>query len=250
MQFDKIRNSLFSISLLASPAVFAEDDPLIFLDVFGGYSWSQDQTVEIDTTLLGSAGSFDLEDLDVHNGPSFGGRVGMWLKTHPSIGLAVDVTRFDTDIDNQVSTASNIVSATPLVGVTTGTTDIRITNVLVSFDLILRHRGERFTPYIMGGPGIMITNLDDGRLLSGAVQDHDDSGFGYKVGGGISYKISDTMHLFTEYRYIHSSTEYELINSVDLPLAAQTPPVISRVNANLDLDVDAHIVVGGLSIRF
>jgi len=153
MQFDKIRNSLFSISLLASPAVFAEDDPLIFLDVFGGYSWSQDQTVEIDTTLLGSAGSFDLEDLDVHNGPSFGGRIGMWLKTHPSIGLAVDVTRFDTDINNQVSTASNIVSATPLVGVTTGTTDIRITNVLVSFDLILRHRGERFTPYIMGGPG-------------------------------------------------------------------------------------------------
>ena len=222
----------------------------VFMDVFGGYSWSQDQTADVDTQLFGAPGSFELEDLDVHNGPSFGGRVGMWMKTHPSIGIAVDVTRFDTDIDNQVTTPTNIVSTTPLVGLTGGSTDIRITNVLVSFDLILRHRGERFTPYIMAGPGIMITNLDAGRYLSAAVQDHDDSGFGYKAGGGISYKISDTMHIFTEYRYIHSSTEYELINSVDLGLANRTPPVIARANANLDLDVDAHIVVGGLSIRF
>ena len=226
--------------------MYAADDPLIFLDVFGGYSWSQDQTAEVDTTILGAPGSFEFEDLDVHNGPAYGGRVGMWLKTHPSIGLAVDVTRFDTDIDNQVTTPTNIVSAVPLVGITGGSTDLRITNVLVSFDLILRHQGERFTPYVMGGPGIMITNLDAGRLLSNGIQDHDDSGFGFKVGGGISYKVSDTMHLFTEYRYIHSSTEYELINSVDLALL----PAISRVNANLDLDVDAHIVVGGLSIRF
>ncbi len=246
MQFYKLRNSLIAMSLLTSPMVFAEGDPLVFMDVFGGYSWGEEQTAEIDTMIFGAPGSFELEDLDVHNGPAFGGRVGMWMKTHPSIGIAVDVTRFDTDMDNQVTTPTNIVSTPVAVGITGGLTDMRVTNVLVSFDLILRHRGERWTPYIMAGPGIMITNLDAGRYLSAAVQDHDDSGFAYKAGGGISYKISDAMHIFTEYRYIHSSNEYELINSVDQGLL----PTVVRANANFDIDVDAHILVGGLSIRF
>ena len=92
----------------------------------------------------------------------------------------------------------------------------------------------------------MFANMDNGFLLSVRKQDSDDKAFGFKVGGGISYKISDNMHLFTEYRYIHSATDYDLEDSVDPVLL----PTLVRVNADVEIDVDAHLVVGGLSIRF
>jgi opacity protein-like surface antigen len=235
------------MSLLGSPAVYAEGDPLVFLDVFGGYSWGGDQDADISTTLGGAPGSFKFKSLDVHNGPAFGGRMGAWLKTHPSFGVAVDVTRFDTDIDNQVTVPTSIVSPFPLVGNVSGTSDVRVANTFVSFDLIWRYRGaEHFTPYVMAGPGILFANMDSGFLLSDQKQDDTDKTFGYKVGFGISYEISENMHLFTEYRYIHGAPEYKLNQSLDQAFVAPIGPV----NADLEIDVDVHVAVGGLSIRF
>ncbi|MFT4563665.1 MAG: opacity protein-like surface antigen [Gammaproteobacteria bacterium] len=246
MTSNKVHNILFLISLLGSPAIQAEGDPLIFLDVFGGYSWGGDQDADVKTTIAGAPGTLKWKSLDVHNGPAFGGRMGTWLKTHPNFGVAVDVTRFDTDIDNQTTTASNIVSPVPgLVGLTIGTSDIRVANTFVSFDLIWRHRGERFSPYVMAGPGILFANMDNGFLLSNAKQEDTDKTFGYKAGFGISYQITENLHLFTEYRYIHGAPEYELNQSTD-PVAGFNGPV----NADVEIDVDAHIAVGGVSFRF
>ncbi|MFT4582798.1 MAG: opacity protein-like surface antigen [Gammaproteobacteria bacterium] len=246
MTSDKVRNILFLLSLLGSPAVHAEGDPLIFLDVFGGYSWGGEQDADVKTTVAGQPGTFKWKSLDVHNGPAFGGRMGAWLKTHPSFGVAVDVTRFDTDIDNQTITATNLVSSIPgLVGLTVGSSDIRVANTFVSFDLIWRHRGERFSPYVMAGPGILFANMDNGFLLSDRKQDDTDKTFGYKAGFGISYQISENMHLFTEYRYIHGSPQYDLNQSIDPATGFD-----GIVNADVDIDVDAHIAVGGVSFRF
>lgn len=244
MRFRNVCSSLFLLSLAATPAAHADGDPLVFVDVFGGYSWSQDQDAESKLPIGGVPGTAKLKDLDVHNGPAFGGRIGAWLKTHPSIGVAIDATHFDTDIDSQ--TAQLTLSPDPTgASRMLGTSDIRVSNTLVSFDLIIRHRGERFTPYVMAGPGMMFADMDDGGFFGSDKQDDDDLSFGYKAGAGVSYKISDTMHLFTEYRYIHGGPEYELERSVD-PTAVPT----SVVNEDLEIDVDTHLVVGGLSIRF
>ena len=238
-------NSLLILGLFSPGLVNAQGDPIVFVDVFGGYSWSQDQDAESKLQVGGLPGSAELEDLDVHNGPAFGGRIGAWLKTHPNFGVAIDATHFDTDIDQQTAqlTLSNSAATTTT---TRGTADIRVVNTMVSFDLIYRFRGERFTPYLMAGPGILFSDLDEGGFFGdGSKQTDDDIAFGVKAGAGVSYKISETMHIFTEYRYIHGAPEYELERSVD-PLLIPTV----RVNEDLEIDVDTHLVVGGLSIRF
>lgn len=240
MKPQKVRNSLLIMSLLASPLVDAEGEPLVFADVFGGYSWSRNQDATIEVPINGTNSSIKWNDLDVHNGPSFGGRIGFWMKTHPSIGIAVDATRFDTDIDNQ---RANITQVSPVFTGTgvLGTSDIRIANVVASIDLIYRHQGERFTPYIFAGPGILFSSLDDGAPFGFANEDNDVS-FAYKAGGGISYKLSDNMHIFTEYRYLHGNPDYEQ-NTSD-------PVLFNTVNADVEIDIDSHVVVGGVSIRF
>ena len=244
MPFHKIHSSLFLIGLLTTPLAQADDDPLVFVDVFGGYQWNQGQDAEVRMPLAGVLSTIKATNLDVHNGPAYGGRIGAWLKTHPSFGVAVDVTHFDTDIDRQRAQLS--VATGPAAGsAILGTTDVRVSNNFVSFDLVLRHRGERFTPYVLAGPGIMFANADEGGAFGAGPQDDRDTAFGYKAGAGVSYKISDAMHLFTEYRYIHSSLEFNFEESID-------PFVVGSTNANADaeIDTDSHVIMGGLSIRF
>jgi len=235
---------LFILGLGAVAPAHAEGDPLVFIDVFGGYSWSQHQDAEVAMPLGGVPSKAKFNDLDIYNGPAFGGRVGFWLKTTPSIGLAIDTTVFDTDVERQV--ANVVVGSGPAAGnYTIGTTDVGVSNTLVSLDLIVRQKGKRFTPYAFVGPGLMFADLDDGGAFGQSKQDDSDLAFGYKLGFGISYEISETMHIFTEYRYIHSDLEFDLGQSVD-PLV----PPTSIVSTNIDIDTDTHFAVGGLSIRF
>ena len=109
--------------------------------------------------ILSAPANGTIEDLEVHNGPAFGGRIGSWLKTNPNIGIAIDATHFDSDMDNQqvqfiyVPDPSN----RSRVG---AIQDLRVSNTLASIDHIIRRRGERFTPYVMAGPGIMFSSID------------------------------------------------------------------------------------------
>lgn len=244
MVFKKVSIPLILLGISASSTASAEGDPLVFMDVFGGYSWSQNQDPKLTTIFGGSVSEIEFDNVDLHNGPSFGGRIGAWLQSRPSVGIAIDATRFDGDIDNQAAMVTQTGAA--FTGTFTApTTDIRIAHVMTSIDLIIRHRGELFTPYVMAGPGVLFSSLDEGAPFGFQNEDNDIS-FAYKVGAGISYKISDNMHLFTEYRYIHGTPEYEQ-NTIDQRSLAVFPPA---VNADVEIDVDAHIVVGGLSFRF
>ena len=172
--------------------------------------------------MNGVPGSASLKDLHVHNGPAFRGRIGFWLKTHLSVGVAIDAAHFDTDIDNQV--AQLTISPDP-VGASRilGTPNILVSNTLVTFDLILRHHSVIFTPYILAGPGLMFSNLGEGGFFGNNVQNEAELEFSYKVGVGISYKISDNMHLITEYPYMHGSSEYTLDHFRVIRYWARTP---------------------------
>jgi len=242
MALKKLGIPLILLGFGTTGAAQAEGDPLVFADVFGGYSWSQDQDADLATMIGGQPSSLKFNDLDVHNGPTFGGRLGFWLKSRPNLGLAIDATVFDTDIDRQVA---NVSQAGPgfTGNFTTATSDIRVSNVLVTFDFIYRRPGEQFTPYVFGGPGFMFTSLDKGGTFA-FDNDDDDVTFGYKVGAGLSYKISEMMHLFVEYRYIASEPEYEQ-NATDNTVI---PP--ATVNADVQIDINSHLAVGGLSFRF
>ncbi|MGR9089511.1 MAG: outer membrane protein [Gammaproteobacteria bacterium] len=234
---------LFLLSFAPIGTAQAEGDPIVFADVFGGYSWSQKQDLDFSTSRAGAPASLSFEDLDLSSGPVYGGRIGAWLITHPSFGIAVDATRFDTDIDNQTANINE--SSAVFMGSRVGSTgDLRITNVVATIDLILRHQGERFTPYVMAGPGLMFTNIDDKGGVLGLLDDDHEMTFAYKAGAGISYKLSDSMHLFTEYRYLHGGPEYEM-KAQD----AFTVPD-SVTNSSVKVDIDTHVIVGGMSIRF
>ena len=243
MNLKKYAIPLFLLNIAPTAAVQAEGDPLVFADVFGGYSWSQKQELDFTTARAGAPASLSFDDLDLSSGPVYGGRFGAWLITHPSAGIAIDVTRFDSDIDNQTATINeqSAVFTGTRVG---GTGDLRIANVVATIDLILRHKGERFTPYMMAGPGLMFTSIDDDGGVLGLQDDDHEMTFAFKAGAGISYKVNDTMHLFTEYRYLHGSPEYEM-KATD----AFTVPA-STANSSVKLDIDTHVIVGGLSIRF
>ena len=245
MRFHKLYSSLFLMHLVAAPVVFADGDPLVFVDVFGGYSWGQDQDIDIGVPINGVPGKAVMKDLDVHNGPAFGGRIGAWFKTNPNIGIAIDATHFDTDMDAQ-NIQLNFIPDPTGASRRQATPDFRTSNTLASIDLILRNQGPRFTPYVMAGPGIMFSSIDTGGFFTDQVspkQDDNDISFGYKVGGGISYKLSNSMHLCTEYRYIHGMPKYTLERTTD-------PVTLVLGDADVDIDIDTHLVVGGVSIRF
>lgn len=243
MALKKYSIPLFLLSFAPAAAVQADGDPLVFADVFGGYSWSQKQELDFTTSRAGAPASLSFDDLDLSSGPVYGGRIGAWLITHPNIGIAVDATRFDTDIDNQAANINerSAVFTGSRIG---GTGDLRISNVVATIDLILRHQGERFTPYVMAGPGLMFTSIDDTGGELALLDDDHEMTFAYKAGAGVSYKVSDTMHLFTEYRYLHGSPEYEMKAQDVFTVPA------SVTNSSVKVDIDTHVIVGGLSIRF
>ena len=163
---------------------------------------------------------------------------------HLLMGLS-DATHFDSDMDRQNVQITYVPDPNNASG-RGATNDFRVSNTLATIDLIIRHRGERFTPYVMAGPGIMFSSIDTNGFFTNPnspKQDDNDISFGYKAGGGISYKVSDSMHIFTEYRYINGSPEYELERTMDVVTGTLAP-------ADVEIDVESHMVVGGVSIRF
>ena len=163
--------------------------------------------------------------------------------TNPSFGVAIDAMHFVIDVDAQTTQLVMNPDPTNLSRILS-MNDLRISNTVVTMDLIWRHRGEKFTPYVMTGPGTMFAQLDAGSLFSsGAKQDDNDNAFAYKAGFSFSYKLSDCMHIFTEYRYMSGNPKYDLERSSD-------PVTGALVNQDLELDVDTHVAVGGVSIRF
>jgi len=246
MSFQKVCSSLYLLSLVTISAVHAEGNPLVFVDVYGGYSWTQEQTLKFRGHALTLPSELKVFDLTVSNGPMFGGRIGAWLKTAPNFGFAVGATRFDSDIDRQSSRFRLAPNPFTLTGTLTGpiaTVDRRAANTFVGFDFIYRHPMESFTPYVVIAPGIMFSYYEGVDKM-----DVSDTSFGFSGGGGLSYRLSDSMHIFTEYRYMHAEPEFKIDNSTDfVTIPGLTIPTGRRKTS---FDIDAHAVYGGVSIRF
>ena len=93
----------------------------------------------------------------------------------------------------------------------------------------------------MAGPEIMFSTIDTNTFFNNllqpntSIQDDNDISFDFKAGGGISYKLSDSRHIFIEYRYIHGSPTYTLERTVNIGTTGTAP-------AEVEIDVESHMV--------
>ncbi len=86
--------------------------------------------------------------------------------------------------------------------------------------------------YIAGGVATTILDADDPTV---AGEDDDDWAFGWTVGAGIEHKFSDNWSARVEYAYFN-------IESDDMTLPTNV--------GNIDLELDGHIVRGGVAYHF
>lgn len=93
----------------------------------------------------------------------------------------------------------------------------------------------------MAGPEIMFSTIDTNTFFNNllqpntSIQDDNDISFDFKAGGGISYKLSDSRHIFIDYRYIHGSPTYTLERTVNIGTTGTAP-------AEVEIDVESHMV--------
>ncbi|MGR8947138.1 MAG: outer membrane protein [Gammaproteobacteria bacterium] len=234
--------------LSASMSSWAGEGDLVFIDVYGGYAWPSNEDIVYETSIGGARGEVELNDVGIEDKAAFGGRVGFWLRSHPSLGLAIDTTRVDADVDTQ--TVNGTISS-PAVGMgrlpVQAASEMRVVTTFVTFDMIYRMPMGRLTPYITGGVGVAISELDED-FFSLQRSDNTATPVAFKGGAGVSYTLSDSMELFGEYRYMHAAPEYDIKAGVD-------PATTGTVNqafgpSTLEKDINVHALLTGISIRF
>lgn len=243
-----LATSFSGLLLVASCSSFAGDGDLVFIDVYGGYLWPANEDITYKSSIGGARGSVELNDVGVEDDAGFGGRVGFWLQSHPSIGLAIDTTRFNADVDTQ--TVNGTISS-PAIGANAlplqATSDIRVANTFVTFDVLYRRPMGRLTPYITGGIGVAISDIDE-NFFSSVNSENTATPVAFKGGAGMSYTLSDAMEVFGEYRYMHASPEYDIKAGVD-PVTTSSPnPTFGP--SQLEKDINVHALFTGVSIRF
>ncbi|MEM7467145.1 MAG: acyloxyacyl hydrolase [Pseudomonadota bacterium] len=240
----------FGLVMLIStaPVLQAGDGDLVFIDVYGGYVWPSNEDITYNSAIGGARGQFEMNDVGIEDEAGFGGRVGFWLRSHPSFGLAIDTTRFGADVDTQTV---NGTFSSPAVG--TGTlpvqaaSELRVDNTFVTFDLLYRRPWGPWTPYVTGGVGIAISNIDED-FFSLTRSENTATPVAFKGGAGVSYTMSDSMEVFGEYRYMHAAPEYDIKAGVD-PATTGTPNQVFGPTT-LEKDINIHGLFGGISIRF
>ena len=246
----RFRAKLAGLVIVMSYAAssWAGEGDLVFIDVYGGYAWPSNEDITYKTSIGGARGTFEMNDVGIEDKAAFGGRVGFWFQSNPSLGFAIDTTRFDADVDTQTI---NGTFSSPAVG--TGplplqaTSELRVINTFVTFDMIYRRSYGRLTPYITGGVGVAISELSED-FFSATRSDNTATPVAFKGGAGLSYTLSDAMELFGEYRYMHAAPDYDIKAGVD-PSTSGTPNP-SFGASNLEKDINVHALMTGVSIRF
>ncbi len=230
------------VACLGAPSVGAQAfEKIVFLDGFAGVSTTMSDDLDFKGTVGGSGLSGTISDVDFDEDTHYGGRIGMWLRSHPAFGLAVDASVHRSDIDTQsvpftVAPDPFAVSGRVLLN------EIEISNVVVSFDLVWRRPWGLWTPYVAAGPAVFISDLDDTGTF-GSSQSESDTSFGVKAAAGLRYALSHGMSIFGEYRFLHGAPEFELGRSRD--------PITGATVANtLEVDINTHAIVGGISFSF
>lgn len=133
-------------------------------------------------TTTGPFSGIELQDFDLNNSVAYGGKIGAY-PFHGSLGFELDVNH-----------------STPHVKSLGDSPGIHLAVTNVGANIVLRHPGVTFQPYLGAGPGIMIARL------SRSVETQQDTqvSIGFNFLTGIRAFVAPKVALFTEYKYTHS----------------------------------------------
>lgn len=218
---------------ILSPPVSAE----WFADFHVGPAFTQDDDVTTDT--LGIKVKF--QDLEFDNSVSLGGRFGHWFGPWPYLGVALDVSHFRPDVANQTVTATTLGFSFP--GTVVDSFDLQVTEI--NFDAMLRwplltsneFPNGQLQPYLTVGPGIFIARLKDTTNFAPPSNQSDtDTSAGVKAGAGVAWQFHQNIAVFGEYRFTHFSPDFRFTTL--------------GIKTKVEMDVNTHRVVFGISYRF
>lgn len=183
-----------------------------FIDFYIGPAWTHGEGV---STIIPGTPFFVVVDGDTDTAVSFGSRFGHWFKPYPYLGLAVDISHFQPK-----------------------ETGIEVKITEITLDFMVRHfflkddgfPNGKVQPYLTIGPGFSINH---GELNAFGFEASDTAtSFGFKIAPGVALLFRPNAALFVEYRFTHFSPEFDLFG------------------ADLDVDLDTHRLLFGLSYRF
>jgi outer membrane protein W len=213
-----------------------------YADVYTGAVF----TKKTDLTIASSLGSTaTYRNLQVNNSWTAGGRAGYWLEGLDWLGFGLDVFFFHVKAPNQMVPVTGL-------GATSSTlapADWSLPVMGIGFDVLrLRApllRSEEFThgrlqPYLSAGPALFVTWAETPWNIVQPKGQHDtDVALGAKAEGGVTFLLTKTVGLFTEYRFTHFTSKLSYQNTTSTP-ATET----------YKTTWDSHQVIGGISFRF
>jgi opacity protein-like surface antigen len=214
-----------------------------YADVYTGAVF----TKPTDLTIASSLGSTVTQhNLEVNTSWTVGGRAGYWFEELDWLGLGLDVFHFNVKAPSQLvpSTVTGLgASATTLTPV-----DWSLPVTGIGFDVLRLRvpllRSEEFThgrlqPYLSAGPALFVTWAETPRNVQPSGQHDTDLAVGAKASGGVTFLLTKTVGLFTEYRFTHFTSNLSYQNTTIAP-ATET----------YKTTWDSQQVIGGLSFRF
>ncbi|MBI2180758.1 MAG: porin family protein [Deltaproteobacteria bacterium] len=99
----------------------------------------------------------------------------------------------------------------------------------------------RTQPYVLVGPTIFVaTYTDPGGHFSPRRQKDNDTSVGVTAGAGLTFMVTPSIDLFTEYRFTHFSPQFR-VTTDDFGFV---------VPAKVRLDANTHRVLFGISYHF
>ena len=234
--------SLLAWSIFDQRSAFSEQ----FVRVFAGPAWTQSTDVKHSFATVQE--TYLLKDIDFRTGPAVGWGFGHWFQAFPYLGLGVDVHLFKFNSDKQSITGCDTI---PGFGTSCGP-DVEVSQhyraTAIAFPLMARlplsvskeYPNGRTQPYVLVGPTIFVaTYTDPGGHFSPQGQKDTDTSVGVTAGAGLTFMVTPSIDLFTEYRFTHFSPEFRVTDN--------WPPVVP---AKVKLDANTHRLLFGISYHF
>jgi len=183
-------NTILVLALLAPAPVMAER----FADLYFGAAQGQDKDITVTSDDLSKIVKVDFE-----NHFTMGYRMGYWSEAAPWIGIALEVSYFNQDINDLADL--RIIPITPLL------------MLRVPLSISAEFPDGEWQPYVAGGAGFFISELK----VEGTDDKDQQSDFGLDLRGGLKKYFTPNFALFVEYRYTLFTPEFDsLIKKFDL----------------------------------
>jgi len=209
-----MRPTAVLVLLLAAGAARAEG----FADLYGGTAYSPRSDMVFVIGSPSGPADHTFHGVEWDRSSMYGARAGWWLDAAPWYGIGLDVFRFDANVPMQTVD-------TTIFGTTAPATlqKIDVSVLAVALDLVrlrypffadAEYPHGRLQPYLTAGPAffrVTMTNKGNGELTTDSATD---TVLGYKVGGGVSLRLTKQFGLFGEFRYTHFHAEPALRGTI------------------------------------